>query len=239
METPEEEPPTADSLKELGNKAVKNNKFEEAILHYAHAIKLDPENYTLYSNRSFAFLKLKHYYFALDDAHQTINLNPSWPKGYFRKGEVEFATEHYTDAYESYREALKLKPDDPNILQALNRTTREVLRQRDTEKKIPWVGAGIGIVIGVVIVIADSLLTLKPTHPLLMALITIIISLIGYGVARYYRSYVKYQRDGLLEAPPDLLKEEEDNVTDEKEEIKRTPRYTKSQARLRYKKGKL
>lgn len=70
----------------MGNKAVRENKFEEAVLHYTHAIKLDEQNYTLYSNRSLAFLKLKHYYLAIDDAREAININANWPKGYFRKG---------------------------------------------------------------------------------------------------------------------------------------------------------
>lgn len=64
----------------MGNESVKNQKFEEAILHYTYAIKLDPSNYTLHSNRSYAFLKVQQYYFALEDANETIRLNPSWPK---------------------------------------------------------------------------------------------------------------------------------------------------------------
>lgn len=71
---------TPDDLKELGNASVKDQKYEEAILHYTHAIKLDPLNYTLHSNRSFAFLKVQQYYYALEDANETIKLNPSWPK---------------------------------------------------------------------------------------------------------------------------------------------------------------
>lgn len=52
----------------------------EAILHYTHAIKLEPSNHLLYSNRSYAFLKLDQYYLALEDANETIKLQPSWPK---------------------------------------------------------------------------------------------------------------------------------------------------------------
>lgn len=67
-------------LKELGNEAIKNQKYELAVLHYTHAIKLDPRNYTLHSNRSFAFLKMGQYYHSLQDAKETINLNPNWAK---------------------------------------------------------------------------------------------------------------------------------------------------------------
>lgn len=52
----------------------------EAVLHYTHAIKLDPKNYSLYSNRSLAFLKSQQYFYALEDAKETIKLKPDWAK---------------------------------------------------------------------------------------------------------------------------------------------------------------
>lgn len=67
-------------LKELGNNAVKEEKCEAAVLYYTQAIKMDPSNFTLYSNRSYAFLKMQQYYLAMEDAKQTIHLNPSWAK---------------------------------------------------------------------------------------------------------------------------------------------------------------
>ncbi|KAJ3641545.1 hypothetical protein Zmor_028048 [Zophobas morio] len=230
-----------EALKELGNAAVKNQKYEEAVLYYTQAIKSDLSNYTLYSNRSFAFLKVHQYYFAMEDAKETIKLNPMWPKGYFRKAEIEYTTKHYLSACESYQKALQLKPDDVNLIDALNRTKREILKERKADEVIPWLGAGIGIVVGVIIVIADCIFTHKPTHPLLMAFVTIVIAMVGYGIAKTYRYYVRCQRDGLLDPPLDLMNEDETESenSSEKEAKTHTPRYTKSQARQRYKKGKL
>ncbi|VEN50900.1 unnamed protein product [Callosobruchus maculatus] len=231
----EEKSPEA--LKDLGNNAVKEQKFEEAILYYSYAVKLDPGNYTLYSNRSFAFLKVQQYYFALEDANETIKLNPTWPKGYFRKAEVEYATGHYMEACDSYKKALNLRPGDINIIEALNRTAKEMLKEQKADETVPWLGAGIGIIVGAIIVIADCVFTYKPTHPMLMAFVTIVIAMVGYGLARLYRYWVKCQKNGLLDPPIDLFKE---NKTDNAEkEVKHTTRYTKSQARQRYKKGKL
>ena len=70
----------AEELKELGNTAIRNGNALEAMIHYTHAIKFDPKNHLLYSNRSLAFLKSQQYYFALEDAQQTIKLQPNWPK---------------------------------------------------------------------------------------------------------------------------------------------------------------
>lgn len=50
------------------------------MLHYTHAIKIEPRNHTLYSNRSLAFLRMDQYYHAMEDAYKVIELKPDWPK---------------------------------------------------------------------------------------------------------------------------------------------------------------
>lgn len=39
-----------------------------------------------------------------------------------------------------------------------------------------------------------------------MAFVTIIIAMVGYGIAKSYRYYLRCQRNGLLDPPPDLSK---------------------------------
>uniref|UniRef100_A0A1B6FIQ3 Uncharacterized protein n=1 Tax=Cuerna arida TaxID=1464854 RepID=A0A1B6FIQ3_9HEMI len=235
-------------LKEQGNKCMKEGKAMEAVFHYSHAIKLDPKNYSLYSNRSLAFLKSQQYYYALEDAKETIRLKPDWPKGYFRKGEVEAATYNYTDAVLSYTLALRLLPEDPTLAAALERTTRERARNMKADAQIPWLGAGVGLILGVMLVIADHVVADKPmlSHPVLMALITITIAMVGYCVARGYRYYMSCQQQGLLDPPIDLFPDEEqeegdpetNNSSSGSKSTGNHQRYTKAQARFRFKKGK-
>ncbi|XP_054288780.1 uncharacterized protein LOC129004282 [Macrosteles quadrilineatus] len=233
-------------LKEQGNQCLKDGKSMEAVLHYTHAIKLDPKNYSLYSNRSLAFLKAQQYYYALQDAKETIRLKPDWAKGYFRKGEVESATYNYTDAILSYSLALRLLPEDQTLAAALERTTRERSRDLRADAQTPWLGAGVGLILGVMIVIADHVVAEKPTlsHPVLMALITIAIAMVGYCIARGCRYYMSCQKQGLLDPPVDLFPDEEQETEDSETSngSARTSgnhqRYTKAQARLRFKKGK-
>lgn len=71
---------SVEDLKTKGNENVKEGKFIEAVLHYTQAIKMDPNNYVLYSNRSFAFLKLEQHYLSLQDANETVRLQPQWAK---------------------------------------------------------------------------------------------------------------------------------------------------------------
>ncbi|KAG8235355.1 hypothetical protein J437_LFUL015864 [Ladona fulva] len=233
-------------MKEKGNKCVKDGNYAEAELHYTDAIKLDPQNPSLYSNRSLAFLKMQQFHFALEDAKQTLKLKPEWAKGYFRKAEVEYATYHFNDALLSYKMALQLQPEDQSIMDAIRRATLGRQKDRKADEQIPWLGAGIGIIVGVTIVIGEHAFTQKPTlgHPILMALLTIGIAMLGYGIARGFRYWVKCQRKALLQPPVDLFDDGKDEAAETaEEEIKggggeRGHRYTKAQARQRFKKGK-
>jgi len=54
--------------------------MEEAIRLYSEAIRLDPDNHILYSNRSAAYARVQEYEKALEDAEKTVTLNPDWAK---------------------------------------------------------------------------------------------------------------------------------------------------------------
>ena len=79
-------------LKEKGNACLKEGKYHEALLHYSHAIKREPRNHLLYSNRSHVLLKLDQYYLALEDARKAIQLEPKWAKVLLRQSSGEYGT---------------------------------------------------------------------------------------------------------------------------------------------------
>lgn len=95
-------------LKEKGNTALNAEKFDEAIAAYTEAIALDAKNHVLYSNRSAAYAKAGKFKEALEDAEKTIELNPSWAKGYSRKGAAAAGLRDYMKAFEAYHQG-KLK----------------------------------------------------------------------------------------------------------------------------------
>lgn len=76
-----------------------------------------------------------------------------------------------------------------------------------------------------------------------MVFLVMIISAIFWGIAKGYRIYTKDQKKGLLDPPLELLegfwkdKKEEGENPDEPLKAPRN-RYTKAQARQRFKKGK-
>lgn len=91
-------------LKEKGNQALSAEKFDEAIAAYTEAIALDDKNYVLYSNRSAAYAKAGRFAEALSDAEKTIEINPTWAKGYSRKGAAAIGLRDYMKAFDAYNE---------------------------------------------------------------------------------------------------------------------------------------
>ncbi|XP_058463934.1 uncharacterized protein LOC131438132 [Malaya genurostris] len=239
---------SADELKEEGNQCVKAANFTEAILHYTHAIKLNPNDPILFSNRSLAFLKMQQYYYANEDADKAIALNPTWAKGYYRRAEVHVAVGEYETALLSYAKALQLQPQDMGIIQAVRKAADLSNQDIEKEKQTPVLGAGIGCVVGMCIVFADMLVTETPAikYTSLMVLVVLVVAAIGFGIAKLIRYYSKLQRKGLLEPPVNLLeefqtsKEEGADNGDIGEMDQKQPRnrYSKAQARQRFKKGK-
>uniref|UniRef100_A0A8C7D419 Tetratricopeptide repeat protein 28 n=1 Tax=Oncorhynchus kisutch TaxID=8019 RepID=A0A8C7D419_ONCKI len=62
------------------NEACQRGDFQAAVSLYGDALRADPQNCILYSNRSAALLKLGRYQASLDDAVKACLLNPKWPK---------------------------------------------------------------------------------------------------------------------------------------------------------------
>ncbi|KAJ8287125.1 hypothetical protein GJAV_G00047930, partial [Gymnothorax javanicus] len=62
------------------NEACQRGDFLSAVRLYSEALRADPQNCILYSNRSAAHLKLGQHQAALDDAIKARLLNPKWPK---------------------------------------------------------------------------------------------------------------------------------------------------------------
>ncbi|EGG19805.1 hypothetical protein DFA_06907 [Cavenderia fasciculata] len=97
--------PTPDALKDNGNTAFRRGEYEIALNWYQLAIDVEdvtaevkaasstskqPESiaHILYSNKSACHYNLKNYVEALMDADKSIELAPSWPKGYFRRAQA-------------------------------------------------------------------------------------------------------------------------------------------------------
>lgn len=91
-----------------GNEAAARGCFQEAVLFFTEAVKLNPREHRLFGNRSYCYERMQQYDKALSDAHVALSLLPGWPKGFFRKGKALMGLKRYAEAKSTFLELLRL-----------------------------------------------------------------------------------------------------------------------------------
>ena len=87
----------AKALRERGSTLFKQGQYADARDQYTEALKCDPCNAVVYSNRSAANAKLQDYELALCDASKCIENKPQWAKGFVRKIIALEGLRHYNE----------------------------------------------------------------------------------------------------------------------------------------------
>jgi len=131
----EPEPQTAGDLKQRADAAYHAGNHRIAIKLYTRAIKLEPQNHILFSNRSAAKAAAGNRWTeALEDAEKTIELEPSWPKGYIRKAIAYRGMYRFNEAIKTCKQALALA-DDPAIRDQIRTLENERYRPRYADRE--------------------------------------------------------------------------------------------------------
>eukprot|EP01123_Difflugia_compressa_P004587 TRINITY_DN16028_c0_g1_i1.p1 TRINITY_DN16028_c0_g1~~TRINITY_DN16028_c0_g1_i1.p1 ORF type:complete len:587 (-),score=151.01 TRINITY_DN16028_c0_g1_i1:105-1865(-) len=126
-------PELSAKAKDEGNDFFKKGQFAQAVDRYSEAIKRDPGNYVLYTNRATALTKLGAFGDALKDCDKCIELNPKFIKAYLKKGNVYFVTKQYQKCLDVYGVALEIEPDNAEIQEAMNKAIDQISRGQDKE----------------------------------------------------------------------------------------------------------
>ncbi|KAF3652522.1 Hsp70-Hsp90 organizing protein 1 [Capsicum annuum] len=119
-------PEIADEEREKGNQFFKEMKYPEAVKHYTESIKRNPKDPRAYSNRAACYTKLAALPEGLKDAEKCIELDPTFVKGYTRKGAVQFFMKEYEKALKTYQEGLKHDPQNPELLDGVKRCVEQI-----------------------------------------------------------------------------------------------------------------
>ena len=95
-----------------GNEAFSQSLYSKAIEHYSNAVKQDPLNHILYSNRSAAYASLRMWDKAIADGNECVRLRPDWAKGYCRLGAAFEGKNDLTSAEKAYTDGLEREPEN-------------------------------------------------------------------------------------------------------------------------------
>uniref|UniRef100_A0A0E0LSM0 Uncharacterized protein n=1 Tax=Oryza punctata TaxID=4537 RepID=A0A0E0LSM0_ORYPU len=80
---------------------------------------LDPNDATLFSNRSLCWLRMGDGQKAFLDALELREMRPNWPKACYRLGAALMTLKDYESACEALFDGFKLDPDNAEIERAL------------------------------------------------------------------------------------------------------------------------
>ncbi|CAK1600586.1 unnamed protein product [Parnassius mnemosyne] len=111
------DPVKAEQEKELGNEYFKKGDYSTAVKHYTEAIKRNPDDPKLYSNRAACYTKLAAFDLGLKDCDQCCKLDPKFIKGWIRKGKILQGMQQASKALTAYQKALELDPSNAEALE--------------------------------------------------------------------------------------------------------------------------
>ncbi|KAG9510298.1 Stress-induced-phosphoprotein 1 [Fragariocoptes setiger] len=107
--------------KNKGNELFQKGDYPSAVRHYTEAIRRNPEDAKLYSNRAACYQKLAEFKLACDDAEACIKLDPKFVKGHIRRGLALIGMKKNTEAAEAFRDALEIDENNQEALDGYRR----------------------------------------------------------------------------------------------------------------------
>ncbi|XP_066574939.1 stress-induced-phosphoprotein 1 [Amia ocellicauda] len=129
-------PEVALEEKNKGNEAFQKGDYPLAMRHYTEAIRRNPHDAKLYSNRAACYTKLLEFQLALKDCEECIRLDPAFIKGYTRKASALEAMKDFTKAMEFYQKALELDSNSKEAAEGLQRCAMSQAVHTDTPEDV-------------------------------------------------------------------------------------------------------
>ncbi|KAG8223594.1 hypothetical protein J437_LFUL004115 [Ladona fulva] len=111
------DPVKAEQEKETGNNLFKKGDYATAMKHYTEAIKRNPDDPKLYSNRAACYTKLAAFDLGLKDCDKCVELDPKFIKGWIRKGKILQGMQQFGKALAAYQKALEIDTSNAEALE--------------------------------------------------------------------------------------------------------------------------
>ncbi|KAL9642589.1 hypothetical protein ABK040_011154 [Willaertia magna] len=135
---------SAEDFKNLGNQALKVGKDQEAVQYYTKGLELDGNHHILLSNRSAVYLKLSKFEEALKDASKCCDVQPTFSKGFLRKGQALYGLNRLSEAVEVLKQGLEVEPNNEQIKSTLEEVQSK-LPKTTSQKPTPMEEEDLGM----------------------------------------------------------------------------------------------
>jgi len=117
--------------KDQGNTFFKNGKWQEAIVEYSEAIRRNPKDPLLYSNRATTYCKLMGWEAALKDCDTCLKIDSNFIKAWIRQGKIFHVLKQYHKSLMAYRKAAEIDANNSDLKNAKQDTMRAI-QERNT-----------------------------------------------------------------------------------------------------------
>lgn len=120
------DPVKSEEAKTRGNSLFSAGKWIDAITEYTEALKRDPTNYKVYSNRAACYSKLMDWQRGLEDCDKCLSVDPKFVKAYIRKGKIQHFLKQYHKALETFEKGLQIDPNATELIEARRATLQQI-----------------------------------------------------------------------------------------------------------------
>jgi tetratricopeptide (TPR) repeat protein len=111
------DPAKGEEARLAGNMEFSKGNFAKAIEFYSDAVRRNPKDVRVYSNRAASHSKLMNWSAAIDDCDKAIALDPKFIKVYIRTGNVQMFLKQYPQAMTTFQTAMELDPTNTDVQQ--------------------------------------------------------------------------------------------------------------------------
>jgi len=129
------DPVKAEEEKEKGNDLFKKGDYANAVKFYSEAIRRNPDDPKLYSNRAACYTKLAAFDLGLKDCDKCVELDPKFIKGWIRKGKILQGMQDSSKAMTAYEKALEIDPNNAEASEGYKITMQNVYANPEEARK--------------------------------------------------------------------------------------------------------
>jgi len=125
---------TAQHWFDEGRSLTSRRKYEEALIAYEQAIRLDPNDGIVYNHKGAVLYKLQRYEEAFSTIEQAVRLDPNDALAYSCKGAALYCLQDYVGMLVAFEQAIRLDPYNGSAYYGKGTALNNLGKSRESER---------------------------------------------------------------------------------------------------------